>query len=40
MLVGLTVLFIPSIVTDPSIVATLGNAGWDWEGLRPYYKKV
>ena len=28
------------IHTDPCTVAELGNPGWDWEGLQPYYKKV
>lgn len=27
-------------LTDLYIVAELGNAGWDWDGLEPYYKKV
>lgn len=26
--------------TDMSVVAALGNGGWDWKGLQPYYKKV
>lgn len=26
--------------TNPCTVAELGNPGWDWEGLQPYYKKV
>jgi hypothetical protein len=40
MLVGLDLRNILSTHTDPCIVAQLGNPGWDWEGLQPYYKKV
>jgi hypothetical protein len=40
MLVGLTMHPIFSMNSDPNVVAELGNSGWDWKGLRPYYKKV
>ena len=28
------------LYTDVFTVAELGNSGWDWKGLQPYYKKV
>lgn len=40
MLVGLALKQINYVHTDLCIVAKLGNPGWDWEGLQPYYKKV
>ena len=29
----------PSLADRP-LVESLGNPGWDWDGLQPYYKKV
>lgn len=33
-------MFMEWLRTDLCAVAELGNEGWDWDGLEPYYKKV
>jgi hypothetical protein len=40
MLVSLAVNLKCCFYTNYCTVAELGNPGWDWEGLQPYYKKV
>ena len=38
--VSLKIVPVYRLRTDLCAVAELGNEGWDWEGLEPYYKKV